>query len=274
VATVIRDDLVDAVLARLGLEQRPASDLPGLQSLYAAWCGSVPFDNSLKLIHSSEGLPWPLPGATADDFFGSWLEHGTGGTCWAGNGALHDLLAALGFAVERAIATMMPVPDIPGPNHGSVVVTIERERWIADASILSGAPIRIPEAGIASDSSPMPRFEWLDGRPAVSWRILNAPDGFPCRIERIGADREEWDALHRQTVRWSPFNYQLNTRLFRDGLSFGAAGGQRFVFRRDGTFDASPLEGEERAVFLVKELGISEEIAARVPADRPIPPRP
>ena len=264
--------LVDAVLDRLGVV-RPSPDLAGLRTVYAAWCGSVPFENTLKLIHVTEELPGPLPGSTTESFFDAWLEYGTGGTCWAGNGALHDLLAALGFEVERAIATMLPAPDVRGPNHGSVIVWIDGDRWIADASILSGEPIRIVAPGELDRSLPPPRFDLVDDKPAVFWRVLRVPDGFPCRIERIGADRSEFDVLHQRTAGWSPFNYQLNARLTRANVSFGVEAGQRFTLYPDG-FDASPLEGEERQRFLVEDMGIAEAIAGRVPPDRPVPPRP
>ena len=269
----MRTDLTDAVLDRLGVE-RPSCDLAGLRSVYAAWCGSVPFDNTLKLIHSAEALPGPLPGSTADAFFDTWLEHGTGGTCWAGNGALHDLLSELGFAVERALATMLSSPDARGVNHGSVIVTIDDARWIADASILSGTPIRMVGPGSDDASKTLPRLEWLGDKPAVMWRVLSAPDGFPCLIQRIGAEWDDWDRLHQATAAWSPFNYQLSTRLLRRGESIGVAQGQRFVFRADGSLDASPLVGEERTRFLVEEMGIAETIAAKVPRDRSVPQRP
>ena len=268
----MRGELVDQILARLAVEA-PAPDLAGLRSIYGAWCGSVPFDNTLKLIHVASGLPGPLPGSSAGAFFESWLEHGTGGTCWAGNGALHDLLQALGFEVERAIATMMRIASPPTPNHGSVIVRLGAQRFVADASILSGEPIEIPAPGVTPAGS-LPRFEWLEGAPSVRWRMLSAPDGFPCRIDRIGAGFDEWDELHQHTARWSPFNYELSARLLRGGRSIGAAGGQRFAFDADGTLSASPLEGDERARFLVDELGISAEVAGRLPADRPVPPRP
>ncbi len=267
------DELVGAVLARLGLEQ-PSVDLDGLRAVYAAWCGSVPFDNTLKLIHSAEERRGPLPGSTSEAFFADWLEHGAGGTCWAANGALHDLLAALRFDVQRAIATMLPSPEIRDPNHGSVTVTLEGERWITDASILSGEPIQLRQPGEGDPSAPLPRLDWLDGKPAIVWRVLRVPGGFPCRIERIGADRGEFDVLHQRTADWSPFNYQLSARLHRGGRSFGAEAGQRFVFQADGSFEASPLAEEDRASFLVETMGISEAVARRVPADRPVPPRP
>jgi N-hydroxyarylamine O-acetyltransferase len=269
----VKAETVVAVLDRLGVEP-PPTDLAGLRTIYAAWCNAVPFDNVLKLIHVAEGLPAPLPGSTADSFFEAWLACGAGGTCWAGNGALHDLLEALGFDVTRALATMMPSADMAGPNHGSVIVLLEGERWIADASILSGEPIRITEPGEARAAGPLPRLEWLDGKPAVIWRTLTAPDGFPCRIERIGAEAAEFEELHRQSGVWSPFNYELSARLMRGRTTLGISSGQRFAGEGDGPISAVPLDRAARTRVLVDELGVSEEIALRVPDDRPRPPRP
>jgi N-hydroxyarylamine O-acetyltransferase len=269
----MRSDSVVAVLERLGVD-RPAPSLVGLRAVYAAWCSAVSFDNVLKMIHVTEGRPGPLPGSTADGFFDLWLEHGAGGTCWAGNGALHDLLEALGFHVARAIATMLPSPDTRGPNHGSVIVTVEGGRFIVDASILSGEPIRIPGPGRAAAAGPLPRFEWLEDHPAVIWRMLSAPDGFPCRIDRIGANAREWDKLHQQTGNWSPFNHQLSARVLRGTRSVGLSLGQRYTFDQDGSLCASELDREGRVGFLVEELGITEELVRRVPDDGPIPPRP
>src|SRR5215510_10126467 len=54
-------DLLERVLCRLGLAGRPAPTLDGLQTLYAAWCRKVPFDNVRKLIHLHGHAPGPLP---------------------------------------------------------------------------------------------------------------------------------------------------------------------------------------------------------------------
>jgi N-hydroxyarylamine O-acetyltransferase len=252
---------------------RPAPDLAGLRRVYAAWCAAVPFDNVRKMVHLAEGRPGPLPGSSADDFFAGWLEHGAGGTCWAGNGALHDLLAALGFEVERAVATMLATPDTSGPNHGSVVVSLGGERWIADASILSGEPLRLPGAGEAP-AGPLPRAEWRDGTTFVVWRTFRDPGGFLCRFERIGVDAAEWDALHQRTAAWSPFNYSVNTRIARGSAAEGFAGGKRFSLSADGAVAEQRRDREGRDRYLVEELGISADLVARLPDDRPVPPSP
>ena len=269
----VRQETVDAVLERLGVG-RPDTDLEGLREVYAAWCRAVSFDNVLKLIHLAEGRRGPLPGSTAESFFAEWLEHGTGGTCWSGNGALHALLGALGFDVERVVATMLSSPQATEPNHGSVVATLDGEQWLVDASILGGSPIRIPGLGELAHDGPLPRFAWLDGRPAVLWRTASAPDGFYCRIERIGAGAAEWDERHQRTAGWSPFNYQLSALLLEGEASVGVARGQRFRVEPDGSVSVEELDAAGRVRFLVEVLGIAERIAVRVPDDRPLPPRP
>ena len=63
-------ETVAAVLDRLGVETL-ARDLDGLRTVYAAWCGEVPFDNTLKLIHLAEGQVVAAPGSSAESFFAS-----------------------------------------------------------------------------------------------------------------------------------------------------------------------------------------------------------
>ena len=266
-------DLVLAkdVLRQLGVAPALGGSTRGLDDLrliYAAWCEAVPFDNVLKMIHIAESRDGPLPGSTAEDFFGSWLEHGTGGTCWAGNGALHDLLSAVGFEVERAVATMLPSATAISPNHGSVVVTIDGERWITDASILSHDPIHItaPDECVGDD---LPRLEWRDGKPNVVWRSLSVARGFPCRFERIGVGADEWDALHQRTAAGGPFNTALSARVLRGSTPIGFTAGQRFAFDANGTLTVEERDREGRDRFLVEELGISGALVARLPDDRP-----
>src|SRR5438105_15871270 len=103
---MLTPDLTDAVLERLGRSDRPPTDLAGLELVYGAWCRSVPFDNLVKRIHLGSGDPAPIPNGDPTYFLVSWLEHGTGGTCWPSTLALHALLVALGFDVRIGSAAM------------------------------------------------------------------------------------------------------------------------------------------------------------------------
>jgi len=266
--------LVDAVLLRLGVAA-PRNDLAGLTAVYAAWCQAVPFDNVLKRLWLEEQWPGRLPGSTAVDFFRDWLEYRTGGTCWAGNGALAALLSALGFDVALGAATMMAAPDTPGPNHGTVIVSLPEGRFVADASILSGVPLRLPDQGEAPPPpSSLPAVQLMGDRLAILWRTVSRPDGLPCRIERIGLDAGEWDALHQNTGIWSPFNYATSARLNRGAGVIGYGTGVIYRIDPDGTLVSEPADREAMVRFLAEVLEIDDAVADRLPEDRPVPPRP
>ena len=275
----IAQALLERVLEKLGFATAPSVDGEGLASLYAAWCRRVPFDNVRKMIWLREEIPGPLPGDDASDFFEAWLTHGSGGTCWAGNGALHALLVTIGFPARRGYGTMLAAPDIP-PNHGTVVVEFEDKLRLVDASVLFGEPLAFEEGAAIAHASrgvDLRRDERDEGdkrdKLRLSWRAFHA-DPFDCRIESTHADRETFSRFHEATRAWSPFNYSLSARLNVDERVIGASFGR--IARLDGAgpisfSDPSPLE---RKQLLVDELGISEELADRLPEDLEMPPPP
>lgn len=267
--------LLERVLTRLGLSDRPAPDLQGLQTLYAAWCRKVPFDNVRKLIHVSNRDPGPLPGDDATDFFEAWLRYGTGGTCWAGNGALHALLVALGFGARRGVATMLVAPDLP-PNHGTVLVDCDGARYVVDASILHGEPLRLDEHMTTGVEHPAwgVRCRKRDGHWYIRWRPLHQPEGLDCRIDHLCASRERFREQHEQTRPWSPFNYELTARLIRGDAVVGAAFGRRVELDAAGGVSRQRLDADRRLRLLVDELGMQEGIVQRLPPDTPTPPPP
>ncbi len=113
--TALSPALTERILDKLGLDHSPAPDAAGLQALYRAWCQKVPFDTIRRRILANDPPSQPLPGTTADDFFTHWLQFGTGGTCWAGHGALFALLMQLGFRAQLGVSRMLssrPSPSI------------------------------------------------------------------------------------------------------------------------------------------------------------------
>ena len=268
-------DLVEQVLTRLGFSCSPEPTLENLTELYRSWCQRVPFDNVQKLVHLSEGSSAPLPGSDATGFFNTWLEDGTGGTCWAGSTALLALLSELGFTVERALATMMAAPNLP-PNHGSVRVLIEGRHYLVDSSILFGDPLLLERDGETRVSHPA----WgvtgirLEGTWTLRWRPLHQTEGFDCRFDDFGVTPEVYRDRYEETRGWSPFNYQLTARRNRGEEVIGASFGKAVTLGEDGVVVEHPVDDEERRRILVEDFGMSEAIVSRLPADRPTPPPP
>jgi N-hydroxyarylamine O-acetyltransferase len=263
--------LTEQVVERLGLAAAPAPDTEGLHAVYAAWCRRVPFDNVRKRIHLEAGDPGPLPGDTPADFFAAWLEHGTGGTCWAGNGALHALLVALGFEAQRGLATMMAAPDLP-PNHGTVIVVVDGAHSIVDASIMHGSPLSVADGDseVAHPAWGVRARQLDDGRLVITWPSLHQPEGFDCRLERIGVHAADFSERYEASRARSGFNDYLYIRLNTASTVLGAMGARRIEIAAPDA--VTEREIEDRVGFLVGEIGLSEEISRRLPGDRPRAP--
>ena len=268
-------ELLEQVLSRLGLADRPAPTLDGLQTLYAAWCRKVPFDNVRKLIHLHSHAPGPLPGDDPSEFLEAWLTYGTGGTCWAGNGALHAVLVSLGFRATLGMGTMHAAPEAP-PTHGTVLVTWEGTWYVVDASILHGAPLSLHESRPTGVAHPVWGVHCTkrDGAWFIRWRPLHQPEGLDCRLQYLHVSRETFRERHEQSRTWSPFNYEVYARAIRGETVVGVVRGQRVAFDSAGGVRHTPLGGDDCLRVLVEELGMKEEIVRRLPLDAPTPPPP
>jgi N-hydroxyarylamine O-acetyltransferase len=268
-------DLLERVLSGLGLSALPTLDLNGLKTVYAAWCRRVPFDNVRKLIHVQTQTPGALPGDSSQDFFEAWLKYKTGGTCWAGNGALHSLLVTLGFAAQRGVATMLVAPSVP-PNHGTVSVELDGVRYVVDASILHSEPLLLKDGKATTVEHPAwgVRCVQQNNKWHIRFRPMHVPAGLECRIEQYAATREDFREHHARTRPWSPFNYELHARLIQGNSIVGIAFGQRVAYDGTGAVSQSRLAGDERKRVLIDELGIHEEIVQMLPPDTPTPPPP
>jgi len=267
------NELVERVLQRLGLRRRPDVSLPALADLYARWSRNVPFDNIRKLIHVRAEDPRRLPGDAPNEFFEAWLRHGTGATCWAGNGALCELLTALGYDARRAAATMMVAPDIP-PNHGSVVVHLDGARYVVDASMLFVEPLPLRAgARVAHGAWGVEAFD-VDGHFTIRWKVLLRPDLLDCRYNLYDVTPAQFGAFHEATRAWSPFNFGLSLNLVRGDGRIGAALDHRVTVDASGAVSRTPFTADTRRRFLIDEVGISEETVAQLPADVPMPPPP
>ncbi|HUP86234.1 MAG TPA: arylamine N-acetyltransferase [Acidimicrobiales bacterium] len=240
----------EAVLERLGLDDRPSVDPDGLAALYEAWGQHVPWDCVRKRLYFSSACDGPLPGSTPEDFFASWLEHGTGGTCWAGSIALRALLESLGFEARFGAGQVQVEHDsplMPIPSHGTTIVRFGDDDVIVDSSFLTREPLPLV------DDRRTFRFAPFHDAGGKFWRIvLDAVPG------------EMVDAWHEATRATSPFNRFLNARRNDGDEVVGWSFGHGVRLRSDGTVEHD--EGG-RKPWLVEVLGFSEEIVDRLPDD-------
>jgi N-hydroxyarylamine O-acetyltransferase len=127
---VITDELRRSYLARLGFEYEPPS-IDALQRLHRAHLEKVPYETFW--LHLGE--QWSTDPQAAIERI---VNDGRGGYCFHVNGALHELLCALGYQATRHVGT---VHGPGGPtleqyaNHLALTVNIEGTTWYLDGGL-------------------------------------------------------------------------------------------------------------------------------------------
>ncbi|WP_437315889.1 arylamine N-acetyltransferase [Sorangium sp. So ce385] len=262
-------ELVDTVLERFGLKARPPLSLQGLNVLYKAWCKHVPFDNAQKRLYFQTTHQGPLPGGKPRSFFESYLEHGTGGTCWSTSSAFYALTKALGFSVRLASGSVLGTPDQNFPNHGTVIATIEGGSYLLDTSMLSeqALPLIKRESSATRDPVYGIRAEPLGD----AWRLFFKPghsrDELECQLELEEIDHDFLLARYASTRQVSLFNKVLYARKnLPDGGIITIGRGKLIVTDPHNQVSVTPVL-EERDALLIERFGFSEELVSRLPQD-------
>jgi arylamine N-acetyltransferase len=249
--------LARRTLARLGFATPPPPDLDGLSAVYRGWCTQVPFDNTRKMIALRTSASGPLPGVHADDFFESWLAHGTGGTCWPSSHALFALLVAAGFAARRVAGSMR---DLGVVSHASVKVRIDDLDWLVDSSMLLNTPLPLgPDVHRGDDPVWPVEVEATDGTHVIWWQTPPHAAYMPCRLLLDPAPfQEHLDGCERSRGR-SPFNQRLYARINRPGELIILLGHTRFSRTAAGVVSRD-LTADELLRALREDIRLSEEI--------------
>ena len=266
--------LVERVLTKLGLRQRPALDLGGLNALYAAVSANVPFDNFQKRIWFASSQTTPLPGGDPNEFFNNWLQHGTGGTCWPLNGAMYALTHALGFDARRIVGSVIVEGYPRGANHGSVLVTLEGinylvDAWMAAFKVLPLMPGKPSSTGRGiHDVSSVPIES---GFEIISYPGFDRDHPLPFRPEREydPVDHALFIARYDRTKTVGFFNDAIFIcRHFPDFiLTMGRK--SKFHLAADGTLTKTEPTEAQRKISLIEEFGLSEEIVEKLPPNVP-----
>jgi arylamine N-acetyltransferase len=262
--------LVERVLTKLGLRQRPALDLAGLNALYAAVSANIPFDNFQKRIWFAGPQTTPLPGGDPNEFFNNWLQHGTGGTCWPINGAMYSLAHALGFDAHRIVGSVIVEGYPRGANHGSVIVTLDGINYLVDAWMVSFRVLPLISGKPSSTGNGIHDVRAVpieSGFEIITYPGFNREQPLPFRPESEydPVDHALFLARYDRTKSVGFFNDAIFIcRHFPDSiLTMGRK--SKFHLSADNTLTKTEPTEDERKKSLIEEFGLSEEIIQKLP---------
>lgn len=250
------------VAQRLGLDARLPTDILGLNTLYAAWCSNVPFDNVRKLIALRTGDSGPLPGSDPTDFLENFLEHGTGGTCWSSSNALFEMVVGYGFDARRVAGSMR---DLGVPGHGSVKVKVNGMDWMVDSSMLTMFPIpltnelyvyRDERFGVEVEPTP-------EGSHLVWFNTPPYDDYFPCRLLIDPVTYEFYLERYEISRTNGPFNHHISIRYNRGDARTVLQGPTRHRTTDATGLVSTPLDRKALLTEMREVVGMSKEILKR-----------
>lgn len=177
-AEPLERELLGAYLDRLGVDAAPPS-FEALRELHRRQVESIPYET--LWIHSGE-----LWGVDPHESVRRIALDGRGGYCYHLNGALAEVLRALGYTVDRHVGSVraagMPESQSVG-NH--VVLTVRGLPtddnpdgiWYVDAGLGDAMHEPLP---LRAGTYPQAPFELTLGQPAASptqWQLVHDPGG-------------------------------------------------------------------------------------------------
>ena len=228
----------ERVKLKLGITIPVKVDLEGLTLVYDAWSKGVGYDN-INLIKFLEGdSKGTVPVLPVEDFFESWLDHELANFCWANSEALRALLEAFGFQTSRVIGSMKTWRKLPGNfvlPHGSLMVFIDTQQYLVDATFLIEEPLPINEGiDTCAGNGSLKLWSYSDGK--IRWQLPQGRFDAAFQIERLDVSYDEFFEEHKRTV-----DGLHNGRLYQDKLYFrrNLGGGtitfdQGHIIRRSG----------------------------------------
>lgn len=264
VSTVLRQDVYERLLERMGYAAKPDADLDTLNAIYKFWSRKVGYDNVLKRIHIEEGHDGPFPVMDPNDFIENWMRHGTSGSCWPSSEAMYGVLALTGFRPERIAGQMLECNDPMDPNHGALIVHLEGKRFYVDPGVAAEVALELVTGQpnrTASDAFGI----WDEGDGHVWWRPGHSRRAIEVVMDLDNLSYEFFADRYEKTKEFSLFNTTLYVRRNRDEGIVTMGRGNILRVDPTGELTAEPIDEKDAPAFLIEQMGLSEEIVARVP---------
>lgn len=171
-----------------------------LQRVFARFNGRVSFETVSKILRNQTVAYPPDKPRVPDVFWSDFLEHGTGGTCFARVAAFDVLLRHLGFETRKAIGRVEADFD-----HAALFVEAGGREWIADVGF--PLPDLLPAGGGEVEAATSSLAAVEGGRGLEVRFTAGVPEG-PRRLEvfreRVSEEEflERWRATFRPDSRF------------------------------------------------------------------------
>ena len=262
--TILAEDVYEQFLERIGYSTRPEPTLEILNAIYKSWCRDIGYDNVLKRIYFAENHEGPFPVMNPNDFLKTWMKHGTSGSCWPSGEALYSVLSLTGFKVERVAGQMLECNDPMDPNHGAMIVNVDGKYYHTDPGIVSEDVLQLID-GKATQTDNKAFGVWSKGDGHVWWRPGHSRTPIEIETKYRNLTYDYFATRYEKTKEFSLFNSSLYIRRNQNNgiLTYGR--GNIIRVNSEGEFSATPIEQADLATFLIENMGLSEEIVARVP---------
>jgi arylamine N-acetyltransferase len=179
-----------------------------LERVFQRFNERVPFESASKILRNADVADPAEKPRVPEVFWSDFLEHGTGGTCFARVAAFDALVRDLGFATRKALGKVEKDFD-----HAALVVSTEGGEWIADVGFPLSALIPMGGGEVETEIAELAATATERG---LAVRFLSGvPDG-PRRLEifRAAVPEEEYLELWRRTFR-ADSRFLTNVSLFR-----------------------------------------------------------
>jgi N-hydroxyarylamine O-acetyltransferase len=194
------DATINRLLARIGLDQRPAADAAGLRTVHRAYLRNVPYEDLAVQLRESRPLD---PEQLAERV----LAGGRGGYCFETNTVLMALLEGVGFRVERRqaiVGVREAHADGEPTNHLALIVTLDDgAQYLADAGWGEGPLEPLPVR--AHEPHTEGRLRWTLER-------YDGDDGWWVNQHRWGSTPGFWFSdAPAQLADFAPHHQRLST---------------------------------------------------------------
>lgn len=264
--TILRRELAQEVFEHFGFAAIPEPTLDSLHAIYKAWSRHVGYDNVQKRVYFANGGKGPFPLSDPNDFLRTWITQRTAGSCWVVAEAYYGLLAHAGYDVRRVAGQMLDCDDPMKPNHGSVIVTIAGVEYTADPSMCGEEAIALVN-GTATAAASKAHGLWSAGDGNYWWRPGHSRKAIEYTTQFDHCSYPFFVERYEKTKEFSLFNTTLYVRRNVDDgiLTYGRGNVVRVT--PQGEMSATPLDPRDVPQFLIEEMGLSEQIVAKIPAD-------